>query len=55
MKKLITVLIISIFINSAFSQTIYNDTLLAREYLNKADNFKEGSNFDNSLEYLIKA
>ena len=34
---------------------LHNDTLLAREYLNKTDNFKEGSNYDNSLEYLIKA
>ncbi len=55
MKKLISLSIILFLVNHSFSQTIDADTLLAKEYINKAENFKEKSDFDNSLVYLKKA
>ncbi|NOZ34921.1 MAG: CHAT domain-containing protein [Chlorobi bacterium] len=55
MKKFIPFLIILFFVNNSFSQTIDADTLLAKEYISKAENFKQKSDFDNSLIYIEKA
>jgi len=55
MKHILSILTVLIFLNNAFSQTIRQDTLRAREYLRTAEKFKEESKFDNSSEYLKKA
>ncbi|MCF6366524.1 MAG: tetratricopeptide repeat protein [Bacteroidales bacterium] len=55
MKHILSILIVLIIFNNAFSQTVNQDTLRAREYLRTSEKFKEESKFENSLEYLKKA
>ncbi len=54
-KSAISVLVILSLINNAFSQTVYQDTLLARSYLETADKLIKEYKFDNSSEYIRKA
>ena len=55
MKKLISLFVILTVFSNTFSQTIEQDTVIAREYLLKADKFKENLQFDSSLENIKKA